>query len=66
MKYLIVFFVVLYLLLLTVSLKGWGHVGNKRGDSYTHAGITYIHVGQSVRQGSIGGVGGRNSGRGGK
>lgn len=66
MKILFGVLAVLYVCLLVVSLKGWGHVGNTRGDGYKHNGVTFIYVGQSVRQGSVGGVGGRNSGRGGK
>ena len=66
MKYLIGFLTVLFLSVLVVSFKGWGHVGNTAGSSYSDGGIVYIHAGQSVRQGSVGGVGQRNSGRGGK
>ena len=71
MKVLLGVLAVFYLLLLLVSLRGWGHVGNTGGDGYRHDGIKYIHVGKgiaegrSVREGSVGGAGGR-SGRGGK
>lgn len=66
MKYVVGVLAIIYLIALVYSVKGWGHVGTYGGDEYRDGGITYIHVGQSVRRGSVGGVGQRNGGRGGK
>ena len=57
---------IIYVYILVVSFKGQGYVGYSDNHSYSNYGVTYIHTGQSVRQGSVGGVGQRNGGAGGK